>query len=467
MTTSPPPQSEPIDRGLWRHADFLRLWAAQAISAFGSRITRTALPVIAVTTLDESALQIAVLAAMQLVPGAILAMVAGGFVDRSRKRRILIGADLSRAVLVASLPLAWLFGALSMVHVVLVGAAVGTASALFQITDVAYLPALIGRRRLAEGNTKLETTEAIAEITGPASAGVLIAALGAPLAVVIDAASYAWSAFMLGRIRAVERVRAARAPAAAPGDDAEPVVRRMPTGEDFRVGLRVVFGHALVRPVVLTLMVWSVFGGFFMALYTLFCLRELALSKAMFGVIIAMGGVGSLCGAVLARWLARWLGVGWTMVVTSTLSLTCSLFLPLAATASSRALTIVYLMAHQLLGDGFAVAFVILAVTLRQTVLPRDMLGRANAAIHVCTSGVLPLAALLAGGLAELIGIRNAVWVGLSTGLFAPMFVWRLRHLKDMPTGDLGASDSGMVRAGDAGAGGAGDTGRVRAEPRP
>ncbi len=445
MTTSPP--HEPTDRGLWRHADFLRLWAAQAISAFGSRITRTALPIIAVITLDESALRVAMLAAMQLAPGAILAIVAGGFVDRSRKRRILIAADLIRAALVASLTVAWAFGALSLIQVVVVGAGVSAASALFQITDVAYLPALIGRRRLVEGNAKLETTEAIAEITGPASAGVLIAALGAPLAVAIDAASYVWSAFMLGRIRAAEGVSPKRPETPRPGtEDLDPAVS-VRTGEDFRIGLRAVFGHPLVRPIVLTLMVWSIAGGFFVALYTLFCLRELGLSEATFGVVIAMGGIGALAGAVVARSLARVLGVGRTLLVASTLSLACTLFIPIAASATSPATRIGFLTAHQLLGDGFSVAFVILAVTLRQTVLPRELLGRANAAIHVCTTGVLPVAALIAGGLAALIGIRAAFWVGLLIGLAAPVFLWRLRHLQDMPAGDLGASDSGMARA--------------------
>jgi MFS family permease len=441
--TASSPASDPADRGLWRHADFLRLWGAQVVSAFGSRITRTALPIIAVTTLQQSEAVLGVLAAMQLIPGVILAMVAGGFVDRGRKRRILIAADLVRAGLVASLTVAWMFGVLTMVQVVLVGAGVGAASALFQITDNAYLPSLIGRRHLAEGNAKLETTEAVAEITGPASAGALIAALGAPLVIVIDAASYVWSAVLLGRIRTIDRPAAARAPIVDGAEDDVPVVR---TGEDFRIGLRAVFGHPLVRPIVLTLMAWSIAGGFFIALYTVFCLRELALSEAMFGVIIAMGGIGSLAGAVLARSLARRLGVGRTLFVTATLSLACTLFIPLAASASSRAMTIGLLAAHQLLSDGFAVAFLILAVTLRQTVLPRELLGRANAAVHVCTTGVLPVAALLAGALAELIGILAAVWVGLVIGLVAPVFVWRLRHLRDMPVGDLSASDSGIAR---------------------
>ena len=440
------PSHELTSRGLWRHADFLRLWAAQAISAFGSRITRTALPIIAVTTLAQPEAVVGLLAAMQLVPGVILAMLAGGFVDRGRKRRILIAADLIRAGLVASLTLAWALGALSMLQVVIVGAGVGAATALFQITDVAYLPVLIGRRQLVEGNAKLETTEAIAEITGPASAGVLIAALGAPLAVAIDAASYVWSAFMLGRIRAEDAHITQRAAPRPASEEIEAAALPVRTGEDFRAGMRVVFGHPLVRPIVLTLMVWSITGGFFMALYTLFCLRELGLSEAAFGVIIAMGGVGSLAGAAVARGLARVLGVGRTLVMTSALSLACTLFIPIAASGTSRAMTIGFLVAHQLLGDGFAVAFVILAVTLRQTVLPKEMLGRANAAIHVCTTGVLPVAALIAGGLATLIGIRDAVWIGLLIGLAAPIFLWRLRHLKDMPAPELGASASGMAR---------------------
>jgi len=450
MTTSPPPNPQPTDLSLWRHADFLRLWGAQVISAFGSRITRTALPIIAVTTLGQPGAVLGVLAAMQLVPGVILAMLAGGFVDRGRKRRILIASDLVRAGLVASLTLAWALGALTMLQVVIVGACVGAATALFQITDVAYLPALIGRRRLVEGNAKLETTEAIAEITGPASAGVLIAALGAPLAVAIDAVSYAWSAFMLGRIRAVDGVHpghpgppaataqppAAAAPTAAPVALVAPVAPVRPirpdnvddvvpvrTGEDFRIGLRAVFGHPLVRPIVLTLMVWSILGGFFMALYTPYCLRELGLSEAAFGVIIAMGGIGALAGALLARTLARILGVGRTLFATSVLSLTCTLFIPLAASGMNR------------------------VQTLRQTVIPRDTLGRANAAVHVCTIGVAPVAALIAGGLASLVGFRNAVWIGTLIGLTAPIFVWRLRHLKDMPAGDLGASDAGLSRS--------------------
>src|SRR5687767_6722917 len=137
----------------------MRLWAAQAVSAFGSRITRTALPIIAVTTLNQSAGVVSLLMAMQLGPGILVGLFAGGFIDRSRKRPILIGADLARAAAVASLTIAWALGYLNIVHLMVVGAVVGAGTALFSITDNTYLPSLIGRKQLAEGNAKLESTE--------------------------------------------------------------------------------------------------------------------------------------------------------------------------------------------------------------------------------------------------------------------------------------------------------------------
>jgi MFS family permease len=419
--------------GLWAHRDFLRLWAAQAVSAFGFRITRTALPIIAVTTLQQPEVVVSVLMAAQIAPGLLVGLVAGGWIDRSRKRRILIGADLVRAAAVASIPLAWALGSLSIAHVIAAGAVVGAASALFQITDNTYLPALIGRRQLAEGNAKLESTEAIAEITGPAVAGVLIRWLGGPLTVLIDAATYLWSALLLGRIRAPEP------PAAAVAG------RRI--REDLRVGFREVFRHPIVRPIVVSHMVWSLSGGFFLALYALFCLRELGLSEGTFGVIVGMGGVGALAGALISRKLVRRIGLGRTLLATSALSLACALFIPLAGSshvAGSAALIVGALVAHQLLSDGFSVAFVIQAVTLRQTVLPRATLGRANAAIHVVTSGLLPVGALAAGVIAELAGTRTAVWVGVLIGLVAPALLWPLRHLREMPpsaSGELPIND--------------------------
>jgi MFS family permease len=410
---------------LWRHADFLRLWAAQAISAYGSRITRTALPIIAIAMLDQSESVIGLLVMMQLAPGVILALFAGGFIDRGNKRRILISADLIRAGAVASLTVTWALGLLSVAQLIVVGAVVGAASALFAITDNAYLPSLIARSQLAEGNAKIEATEAIAEIMGPASAGVLIRVLGAPLAIVIDAASYLWSAFMLWQIKTRE----------APHIEAPTTASLSASmrGSDLRIGMRAVFGHPIVRPLVISHMVWSLSGGFFMALYTPFCLRVLELDTATFGIVIAMGGIGALGGALLSRAFVRTFGLGRTLVMTSALSLLCALFIPLAD--GPFVVIIAFLVAHQLLSDGFSVAFVIQAVTLRQTVLPKAILGRANAAIHVVTASLLPIGALSGGLIAEAAGTRNAVWVGVLIGLVPPLLLLPLWKLKEMPQG--------------------------------
>ncbi|MGE5184097.1 MAG: MFS transporter [Acidobacteriota bacterium] len=421
--------------GLWGHADFLRLWAAQAISAFGSRITRTALPIIAVNTLGEPEAVIAVLGALQMAPAVIVAPFAGGWVDRSRKRPILIAADLFRAAVVASLTITWIAGVLGIVQVIAVGMLVGAASALFQITDVAYLPFVVGRSQLAEGNAKLETTEAIAEITGPASAGVLIWLLGAPLAVVVNVASYLWSAFMLGRIEKVET-------APEPNPDAM-ASTGWQSSKDMRVGMRAIFGHPQVRPIVIALMVWAVAGGFFVALYAVLCLRTLGLPESTYGVIVAMGGIGSLAGALVSRRLAGAIGVGRTMIVTAALSTLSGLFMAVAPYASSYTLVLVFLGAHQLLGDGFQVAFYVQAVTLRQTVLPKHVLGRANAALLLLTIGVHIIAALAAGTLAQLTNVRLAVWIGSVIGLAVPFCLLPLRHLRDMPAAD--ASSPGFA----------------------
>lgn len=404
--------------GLWRHADFLRLWSAQAISAFGSRITRTALPIIAVSTLGQPESIVGLLVAAQLAPGFVLGLFAGGFIDRGNKRRILIFADVTRALIVATITAAWWFDLLTMAHVVVAGALVGAASALFVITDVAYLPQIVPKGQLAEGNAKLETTEAIAEIGGPASTGALIAVIGAPLAIAIDAASYLWSALMLGRIQAPDVV-------------AEPSKVRGKWSDDLRAGLRAIFSHPIVRPIVIAHGVWALSGGFFMALYTPYCLRTLQVSTATFGVIISMGGIGALGGAVLSRFFVRRIALGKMMLLMSALSVGCALLIPLAE--GSRAIP--FLVAHQFLSDGFAVAFVIQAVTLRQTVLPKAMLGRANAAIHVFSGSMLALGALVGGFLAELFDTRTAVWVGVLIGLLAPVLLAPLRKLREMPAG--------------------------------
>jgi MFS family permease len=409
------PDAWPRD-GLWRHADFLRLWAAQIVSAWGSRITRTALPVIAVSILHEPPSGNGVLAALTLFPGMVLALFIGGIIDRSKKRTLLLTADLVRGLLVLSLPVAWWLGTLSMVHLVIVGAGVGAATTLFAITDNTYLPSLVGKEQLLDANSKLEASEAVAEIGGPAAAGALISVLGAPLAVLVDACTYLWSGAFLLRIR-------------DPGAPVGPPSRRDIVG-DLRIGLRAAFGHPVLRRIAIAQMAWYASAGAFIALYTPFVLTDVALDTISYGIVIGFGGAGGLLGALAARRLHARHGLGPTLFMASAISLAASLLIPLAQQPLWLALAL--LITHQVVSDGANVVVQVHSVTTQQTLLPQAVLGRATAALHVCAMGMMPIGALVFGFVADAIGTRNALWIGLGIGAGSPLAfatLWRIRTL--------------------------------------
>jgi MFS family permease len=409
--------------GLWREADFLKLWSAQAISAIGSRITRTALPILAVVTIGASVEAVAMLSAIAMAPGVIVGLVMGGRVDRRAKRPLLIGADLVRAALLLTVPLAAWLGRLSMAQLYVVAALTGAATTLFQIADNAYLPALIGRDRLVDGNSKLETTDAIAEVSGPGLGGLLVQAITAPLAIAFDALSFLASACLLGAIRSEE------VPNQAASDPERPTLIH-----DLRVGLRASVGHLLVRPAFLVEAVQALASGFFLGLYTIYALNTLHLNPATLGLIISVGGIGALFGAMLSSRLVSRVGLGRAMIVCLAVSRAGALLIPMAR--GPEWLAVSCLVGHQLVGDGCLMAYYILAVSLRQTVLPQEILGRANATFHVSTGLLLPLGALIAGPLAAATDVRTALWIGTIGGLIAPVILHfsAIRRLKAMPS---------------------------------
>lgn len=399
--------------GLRANPDFMRLWAAQAVSAVGSRLTRTALPVIAILALGAGPEGVAWLAALGVAPAILVGLLAGGFVDRNHKRPLLIAADLARAALVLSVPLAAWWGGLTLAHLYVVAALAGAATALFQIADNAFLPALVGKDRLVDANSRIEATEATAEIAGPALAGILIRTLTAPVTMVLDALSYLWSAALLARIRTRE--------ALAPPSRAQGAVARLL--DDLRLGRTHGARHPVVGPTFAAYGMQAFFGGFFFALYMLYTLRTLALDEATVGIVIAMGGVGALFGSLLARRLAAVIGTGPAMVATLTVAQAAALLIPAAGQAGQFQIPLLVL--HQLLGDGMMVAFVILAVSLRQTLLPTEVLGRVNATFQVLTGVMLPLGTVTAGLVADRIGVEGAIWLGVIGGLAAPMVLLR------------------------------------------
>ncbi len=392
--------------GLWRHPDFLKLWAAQSLSAMGSRVTRTALPMIAILTIGATPTEIAILSSLGVLPGVVVGLVGGGSIDRRPKLPLLIATDLVRAALILTIPAAAWSGWLSMPQLYLVAAAVGAATALFRIADNAYLPALIGKESLVEGNAKLEATDSIAESVGPGLAGMLVQALTAPFAVIVDAVSHLWSALMLGRIRTVE------APAAARGAGTSLVA-------DIRIGLRACLDGPAVARMLAAETLMMLFGGFFHTLYMILALETLALSPLAAGLVISVGGIGSLIGALIAGRVAARFGLGPTLLVTIALGNAAALLVPLAEIAGP--LAIPSLVAHQLIGDAFLSIYLIHALSLRQRLLPLDVLGRAGATFHVATGLALPRGALAAGPLADAIGLSTTMWIGAIGGLTAAL----------------------------------------------
>lgn len=401
--------------GLWRHPDFLRLWAAQAASAFGSRITRTALPIVAILTLRASPTEVAVLSALGVAPGVVVGLWAGGRVDRAARRPLLVGADLVRAGLILTIPAAAWLGALSMPQLYAVAAAVGAATTLFQIADSSFLPSLVGRDRLVEGNARLEATDSVAEAAGPGIAGVLVELLTAPVALVVDALTYLWSALLLGGIRAREAPPAPAGPRASVMDDV-------------RAGFRACLAHPLVGRLLLAEAVTYLFGGFFLALYMVLALETLRLSPAAAGLVIGVGGVGAFAGALLAAPLGRALGTRRALAASLAAGQAANLLVPLAAHAGPLAVPL--LVAQQLVGDAFLGAFAIHAVSLRQRELPDAVLGRASAAFHVTTGALLPAGALLAGLLADALGVPAVLWIGAIGGLLAPLLLATSRRAR-------------------------------------
>ena len=404
--------------GLWRHRDFLKLWAAQGVSAVGSRITRTALPILAVLNLGASAEQVAILSALAVAPGVIVGLLFGGRIDRQSKRPLLIGADLVRAGLLLTIPIAAWMGRLGLSHLYIVTAFTGAASALFQIADNAYLPVLIGKDHLVEGNAKLEATEAIAEISGPGLGGLLVQWITAPVAIILDALSFLVSGFVLGMIGRKEEL-------AGPTDQEPTLVR------DLRIGLGASLFHPLIQPVFLAEANSAIWGGFFMALYTIYALNTLSMSPGTLGLVISAGGIGALFGAALAGQTSHRLGLGRAMIACMTGSRIAAFLIPLAQ--GPAWLAIACLLGQQLIGDALLVGYSVLAISLRQSVLPKETLGRSNATFHVAVGILMPLGALLAGLIAAATDIRTALWISALGGLINPLLlcfspIRRLNH---------------------------------------
>jgi MFS family permease len=383
---------------LWRHPDFLKLWTGQTISELGSRITRDGVPMTAVLVLGAQPSQMGFLTAVGAASTLLFGLLAGVWADRIRRRPIMIAADLARAALLVTIPMAAFLHRLSMPQLYAVVGLAGFCTVFFDVAYQSYLPSLVERENLLEGNSKLAMSSSIAEIAGPSLTGVLVQLITAPIAILFDALSFLVSALSLGLIRKKEpRV--------------EPLSAHH-VREETIAGLRFVFRHPLLRPLACFSAQTFFFFGFIGPLYVLYAIRDLRLPPAALGIVIAFGGVGALGSAGLAPRIARRLGIGRTFIVSVVIAVAAYTFLPLAHGAVAMAMG--FLVIQQLIGDSALMLFNINERTLRQSVAPDDVLGRVNAAMQLLTLGIYPIGALVCGLVAQNLGVRATLAAAIS-----------------------------------------------------
>jgi MFS family permease len=401
--------SEPISpRSLLRRdRDFARLWVGESVSAVGTQISLLAIPLVAVQLLHASPGQMGVLGALGTIPYLLFAMVAGVWTDRSRKRPLLIGAQIAEAVLLLLIPVLALLGVLRLSHLFAITFALGVTKVLFEVAYQSYLPRLVERNDLVQANSRLSASASVAEIGGPGLGGLLVSALTAPFAIVVDAVSFLVSAVALGRIRRREPV---------PVVDRRRGRIRTEVVEGFRETFRNRYLLAFAGEAATYNVAWSAIN----ALLVLWAVRELGLSAATLGLLLSVGSVGALLGALLTERLARRIGVGRAMWASAVVSNLGVLLIPAAAGHPALVLAVLG-TAFFLRGLGMTGTNVH-TYAIRQAVTPVAMLGRSSAAYRVLTYGFVPLGALLGGLLGETIGLRPALLVGAL--LLFPSWCW-------------------------------------------
>ena len=374
-------------------------------------MTRTALPLVALLVLGAGPFELALLVIAQSLSVLLVGLVAGAWVDRLRRRPILIATDVARAALLFSVPLAQILGALRLEQLYAVAFFAGCLDVVFSAAYPAYVPSLIGVDRVVEGNSKLAMSASIAEVGGPSLAGALVQIISAPFAILVDAWSYLVSALSLSMIGTPEPPRPPR----------EATSRVF---AEIAEGLRVVRGHPVVFPLAARSIIGHVSGAFYGVLYSLYLLETLHLDPFLLGIVISAGGVGSLVGSLFASRVVKAIGIGPAIIWMAAGASTIGILTPLAQGPLFLATLMVFL--PQLIGDGLQTIEGVAEISLVQGLVPDRILGRTNATLEVISHGVgYPIGALVAAFVAEQIGVRGAIafgWAGMAASLLLLVF---------------------------------------------
>ena len=424
---SPPEPRRPEGvGGLLRDPDFAKLWTAETVSQLGTQVSQLAIPFVAIEILRASTFEVALLNVVDFLPFLLVGLPAGVWVDRMRRRPVMIAGDLGRAAALATIPLAFAVGVLSVVQLYVVGFVVGVLTVFFDVAYQSYLPSLVARDRLQEGNAKLEISRAGAQVVGPGLAGVLIGILQAPLAVVLDALSFLGSAFFLLLIRR---------PEPAPERHHEEGLPKPGMRHEMAEGLRYVLGHAYLKNIAACTATSNLFGTAAGAVLLVFLVRELGMDAASIGLAFSVGATGALLGAFLANRISRRLGVGPTIIAFAAIPGPALVPLGLAPVGTALPVLFALVALFGFAGGVSAVVYNVAQVSLRQAITPTRMQGRMNASMRWFVWGTIPIGGVLGGVLGSVLDVRAAILVGAAgmTAAILPVLFSPIRGIRAMP----------------------------------
>jgi MFS family permease len=410
----------PRRRSLWRHPDFMKLWSAQTISLLGDEMTGLAVPLIAILILHATAFEMGVLGTLLFLPFILLTLPAGAWVDRLRRRPILITADLGRAAILLSIPIAYALGVLTLLQLYIAAFGVGCLQVFFDVAYQSYLPVVVGRDQLVEGNAKLEISRSAAALPGPGVAGLLISVVSAPFAIIVDAISFLGSATLLGLIRRPE-AKPERHVDAATG-------KHESMRTEISEGLRYVLGHPYLRNIAACTGTLNLFGNIAGVILLLYAVRELNMQPAVIGLIFAIGNIGTLVAAVSTERITRWLRLGPTIIISALLSGPAAVLVAVAPKENAFP----FLVASFILISLTNVTYNVNQVSLRH---PKRMQGRMNATMRFIVWGTIPVGSIIGGFLGDAIGLQPTLWVGAIGSFlgFLPILFSPVRSLQRIP----------------------------------
>jgi MFS family permease len=392
---------------LWRNGDFMRLWVGQTVSETGTQVSQLAVPTVAILLLRATPFQVGLLTALEFLPFPVLGLVAGVYADRLRRRPLMIASDLGRMLALATIPVAFGLGLLRIEQLYLVGLVVGVFNVFFGVSYQSYLPALIDRADLVEGNSKLEVSRSTAQLAGPAIAGVAIQAIGAARAVYIDAASFLVSALSLWLIAKPE-------PEPKPGSEAG----RSGFWHEMWEGIQVVTGNPTLWKIAGCTATANLGSNMAFAVELIFMYRYLHLAPGLVGLVYAIGAGGGLLGAIASGAVVARLGVGRTLFL-SILAGGLLMATPLAAQTNATVFLALLFFAQFLLGAPYDIT----QVSLRQAITPDRLQGRMNATMRTIVWGTIPVGSLAGGILAGAIGVVPTIVLGGFIAMLAAAWI--------------------------------------------